>query len=311
MSDLTRLLTSRQPRTTYVVLVVVAFVMTTGCSRLRKPEEQNEMQARELSFRGLDAMQRDDWRRAEQLFGEAVLRSPADERAQARYADTLWRRGATHEAISHMEKAVELSGADPELIVQLGEMYLATGKITRAAAQADEAIRANRQLAKAWALQGDVYAQQKNLPSALGSYHRAISLQERMPRVQLAIADIYEQTKRPRRSLATLQSLTDQYAAGKTPPEVVYRHALALKSLGRYGDAVEMLADASQSEHAHADLLYELSEAQFFLGDAANAHLSVSAALARDPNHVASRELKAAIEEEQNGLTAIAERPGE
>ena len=309
MSHLLLQATARRSCTTEVLLVTVGLLLTSGCSRLNKPDEQNADRARELSYRGLDAMQREDWSRAEHFFGEAVLRSPSDERAQAHYADTLWRRGATDKAISHMEKAVELSGSDSELIVQLGEMYLSTGRTALAAAQADEAIRANRQSAKAWALQGDVYAHQQNWPAALASYHRAIGLQEHMPPVQLAIAEIYDQTKRPRRSLATLQSLTDQYPSGKTPTNVIYRHALALKSLGRYDDAVEMLADASQSEQAHADLLYELSEAQFFLGDAANAHLSVLAALARDPNHVASHELKTAIEEQQSGFTAAAERP--
>jgi tetratricopeptide (TPR) repeat protein len=291
------------------VVCLAAILLAGGCTSLyRKPVADNVVSARQLSLRGIDAMQHEQWDEAEKLFQRAIETCPADERAHCRYAETLWRRGSAGEAIAHMEKAVQLSGGDPQLLVQVGEMYLAGGQLDKAAQRAERAIRANQQLASAWALQGSVLHQRGHADEALACFHRALSFQPYYPQVQVSVAEIYRQAGRPQRALATLDALADQFAPGEQPQQVAFLQGLALKALGRYDDAVESLTAASQRGPSSADLLYHLSEAQLLAGDPVNARLAVLQALDRDPKHQASQQLKAHIESRQQRMAAAIQR---
>ncbi len=294
---------------TAAVVCLMVILLASGCTSLyRKPVSDDVVAARQLSLRGIDAMQRDQWDEAEQLFQRAIETCPVDERAHCRYAETLWRRGSTDEAIAHMEKAVQLSGGDPQLLVQIGEMHLVRGQFDKAAKQAKQAIHANAQLASAWALQGSVLNQRGQIDEALACYHRALSFQPHYPQVQISVAEIYRHQGRPQRAMATLDALADQFPPGKQPQQVLYLQGLAHKALGRYDDAVESLTSASQRGPSSADLLYHLSEAQLLAGDPVNARLAVLQALDRDPQHQASQQLKAHIESRQQRMAAATQR---
>jgi tetratricopeptide (TPR) repeat protein len=276
-----------------VLVAAVILLFPAGCRAFRcaKASDENVAAARQLSLQGFDAQQRGQWDRAEMLFASAVIQCPGDERARCGYAESLWQRGRCSQAIAHMEEAARLSGHDPERLVQLGRMYRAQGDLTRAGQQARQAIAANPHLADAWALQGQVSADQGNRSEALASFHRALSYQQHYPEVQLAIAGIYEQENRPQRALATLQSLAASFPPGQAPFDVVIRESLALRALGRPQDALQTLTQAAQRGNPPADLLYEFARTQLALGDATSARLSLATALERDPEHVACRAL--------------------
>lgn len=288
-----------------LLVVIYALTVLPGCNLIhRQPVEDNVAAARDLSFRGLHAMQHDDWSTAEVLFGRAVQACPEDERAQQRYAQALWRRGVQESAVRHMTEAVRLSGGDPELRVELGEMYLATDKLPLATQQADEAIRGNRQLAAAWALHGHIARRSDNYVEALGYYHRALSFQDNFPEVQMAVADLYYRQNRPERMLATLDALVDQYPQQRVPQDVLYLKGIALKSLDRFREAAETLVAASGQAEPSAELLFHLGEAQNLAGDLSAARRTIVAALAKNPNHRESLRLQAEIETLQRGMTA-------
>jgi tetratricopeptide (TPR) repeat protein len=184
-----------------------------------------------------------------------------------------------------MERAVRLSGGNAELLVRLGDMYLARGNLQRAANQAESAIQANRQLASAWALRGDVLGQSGHHDESLASYHRALSHQEHYPRVQLAIAQTYGLQGRHARALATLRSLADGYPVDEVPPDVLFLQGIALKELGRYEAAVEALSNATKQGEPSPDLLFQLAECQMLAGDPINAKVTTESALAKAPEH--------------------------
>jgi tetratricopeptide (TPR) repeat protein len=257
-----------------------------------------------LSLRGIDAMERGQWDDAEEMFERAIEICPVDERAHCRYSQTLWRRGAWDEAISHMEQAVALSGGDAGLLVQLGTMLLERGELEQAAEQASRAISADRRSAGARALQGDILRQQGKYDAALASYHRAMDEPPCDGRVRIAAAEIYLQQGRPHRALGTLQSLADDYPPGETPQPVLYYEGLALKSLGRYDEAVARLSAARSCGPPTADLLYHLSEAELAAGRPTSARSTILEALALDPNHAASQRLKRQIDARRHGVAA-------
>jgi tetratricopeptide (TPR) repeat protein len=227
-------------------LAAGAAVASGGCRvfRCQRVSDESVAAARQLSLAGLDAQQRGQWERAESLFAAAILKCPADERARCGFAEALWHRGAQAEAISHMQEAVRLSGHDPERLVRLGQMYAARGDINLASHHADLAIAANPALASAWALRGQVCRAHGNADEALASFHRALSCQQPLPEVQLAISEIYLQQGRPQRALATIQALSATYPLGRAPANVLVHEADALRALNRQQEAARLLAQA-------------------------------------------------------------------
>lgn len=287
------------------VVVLVSLCGSGGCASLLSGARTEQITAaREMSMRGLDAMQRGQWSEAEQLFHQAIAKCPVDERARCHYAETLWHRGAQEEAVRQMEEAVRLSGGNPALSVRLGEMQLARRNLAQAAAAAEEAIGRQQELPRAWALHGDVLLRRGRMEDALASYHRALSYQEHFPHVQLAVAEIYRREGRPARALGTLMALSDQYPIGQVPAEVLVQRGLALKELQRYDDAVKDLARARDQGVPDAELLFQLGEAQLLAGDPVNANLALLQALEQAPQHGPARRLHRYLEDRHPGMTA-------
>ena len=252
---------------------------SSGCALQRGRTSDDVVAARQLSLQGIDARQRGHLHQAESLLSRAVEMCPLDENIRSHFAETLWDSGQREQAVANMEEAVRLSGGNIDLMVRLGEMYLAQGDLDRAADQANRAIRANPSLAAAWALRGNVLRLQNRDQESLAAYHRALSYQEHYPSVQLAIGEIYHRQGRYNRELATLRSLADSYAPGETPYLVLYRQGLALKQLQRYQAAAELLARAAKRGLPSPELLYHLAESQWLAGDPANARLTLRSAV--------------------------------
>jgi tetratricopeptide (TPR) repeat protein len=255
-------------------------------------------------LQGIDAQQRNDWERAESLFATAILKCPSDERARAGYAESLWQRGAWQQAIVQMEESVRLSGGDPTRRVRLGQMYRSVGDLAHAKTQADQALAVNSQLGIAWALRGQVISAQGNHGEALASFHRALSYDNSLPGVQLAIADIYAQENRPQRALATLQAFAPSAPPGQAA-EIAIRESRALVALNRHGDAINLLATAAERNDAPAAVLQELAATQMAAGDATGARRAIEAGISHFPADVKFRELAQQLSR-SNGPVATA-----
>ena len=187
-------------------------------------------------------------------------------------------------------------------------MYLANGDIEKATQRATAATKANRHLASARALQGDIFSRQERYEEALACYHRALSYQPHYPRVQLASANIYRRLGRPQRALGTMQWLADRYPPGDAPRDVMHMQGLALHDLGRFEDATACLTQARLRGPANADLLFDLSVAQLAAGRPTDARLTLDEALAMDPSHAAGQQLKAQIDGERQRVAALDSR---
>ncbi len=277
-----------------------------SCAGLSRRPKDDVVTARQIASQGVEAMRAGNWDQAEQLFEQAVTACDVDERVRSHYAECLWRRSGQGEAIAHMSEAVKLSNRDPALMVRLGEMSLAQGDLHRAGNLASQAIGTGPQLASAFRLEGDVLRREGHWREALASYHRALSLQEDYPEVQMAVAEVYYQHGRYQRSLATLQSLSSSYASGQQPAELLYLEGLACKSLGRYQLAARHLADADKQGLHTPTLLFHLAECRFTTGDTAEARLTVARALELQPQHAGAQQLAARLEAAQQ-RTASAE----
>ena len=287
-----------------VLLFLCAF--SSGCVSLhRKPVGDNVIRARQLSLRGSEALHDGRWHEAEELFKSAIESCPVDERARRGYAETLWQRRSRKEAIDQMEQAVRFSASAPELLVQLGEMYVAEGEVDRALNNAVQAIRVQKHLASAWALRGDAERIRGNIDIALASYHRALGIQENYPRVQVSVAQIYLTQNRPQRALSTLQAAKGLYLPDQIPQPLLHFEGIALKSLGRYDDAVNTLQLAARRGPPYSDLLYELAHAQYLIGDFSRARITLNHVIHQQSNHLPSLQLLAQLDRSLQPTTAV------
>lgn len=291
--------------------VAIAFCTSgTGCRSLscRTNNDAAISAARQLSLQGREAQQKGQWQQAESLYSAALAKCPKDDRARCGYAESLWKRGAKEDAVLHMEEACRLSGGDPDRSVQLGRMYLDRGELGRASEQADKAISSNKQLACAWALKGDIDRAMGNSLDAITSYQRALGIQAHYPDVQLALAEIHVQQKRPERALSSLQSLASHYPPGQVPVDVLHRQGLALRNLGRHRDACNCMTIAATQPGCPADLIHDLAQTQMLLGETTTARNLVASALQVSPQHAGLIRLNAEINGDTDQMAIVATR---
>src|ERR1700677_1073468 len=106
---------------------LLACVTAAGCRTISHegPVPRSVATCRQLSQQAINAMERGDWKGAEPLLVRALQTSPADVEARRNYAETLWHRGATAQAVAQMEEARRAAPDDTGLAVRAGEMHLA------------------------------------------------------------------------------------------------------------------------------------------------------------------------------------------
>ena len=131
-----------------------------------------------------------------------------------------------------------------------------------------------------------------DLRQALADYQRALGYVPYDQHVLLEVAELYRQMNQPQRALETLQNLADTYnTPAEEPQQVLYLMGLAYVALRRYDDGVESFAAAAARDSPPPEILYQLAQAQWLAGHAAEAAATAQRVLAMDPRHQPSREL--------------------
>ena len=280
----------------------VVFV-PAGCSVFSKPSvvPESVIACRQYARQGCSAIDRGEWDRAEHLLRQAVEASPIDHAARHQFAEVLWQRGATAEAIRQLEIALRLAPGDVSLAVRAGEMHLALGKARQAMTYADYAIAAQPDLAPAWALRGRAHATGGNLAQGLADLHRALGYAPSANDVLLDIATIYYRRGEPERCLTTIHHVFDLHPPGEEPQQALFLEGVALSELGRFTDAAHSLYAAARRGPPRTDVLYHLAEAEFRSGRSHAALSAARSALATDARHEPTISL----------LAKLGERPGE
>lgn len=274
-------------------------LMLAGC-RLpfsEGPVSRSLLTCRQLSQRGVSALERGDARTAESLLKQAVEACEVDPDARRHYANALWERGRQREALEQLHEALRLSSDDDRLLARAAEMHLALGDIDTAKAAVGEALDLNPQSAAAWALRGRVMLRAGQPRQALADLQRALAYAPDNRQILLDLAEVYRRLDEPQRALANLQSLADSYPPGEEPQQVLYLQGLAMSALGRHDDAVDCLARACGRDRPSPDLLARLAEAELAAGHAAEARSRAQQALLLDPRHAASLALLERLEQ--------------
>ena len=287
------------------LLFALCALSPLGCRSLQRqgPVPKSVATCRHLQQQGVSAMERGDWQRAEELLSQAVRACPVDSDARARYAETLWHRGAAQDAITQLEEAGRLSGDDAAIAIRSGEFYLTAGQIENARRAAERALDLEPKSAAAWALRAKTDEAAGDLRPALADYQRSLGYEPDNPEVLLQVAEVYRRLNQPERALVTLQRLIDSHPPGEEPQQLLDLQGRALTALGRYDDAIESFKLANERGRPTADILCRAAEAELLAGRINNSQMAARQALALDPSHSGSRALLVRLD------VARAERP--
>lgn len=280
---------SRAPaRWPCVALISAACVLGAwGCRLIERegPVTESLASCRQLTRRGISAVDRGAWDEADGLFAEAIHTCPIDPEARRYYAEVLWVRDLRDEALVQLDEAQRLSGGDVSLLVRASEMRLDLGQIEHALSGVQQALDLDPKYPPALVLRGRIMQHTGQSRQALADFHRALGYEPNQPDVLLLSAELYRSLGEPNRALANLQALTDTYAPGEEPGQVLYLSGLAYMALGRYEDASDSMDTALARSGPNPELLYQLAQSQWLAGRALLARSAALQALAIAPGH--------------------------
>jgi Tfp pilus assembly protein PilF len=289
-----------------VVTVALINVIAGGCRMTpdHGPGASSLLTCRQLTQRGITAMEQGDWDTAERSLYAAVESCNIDAESRRHYAAALWHRGDRTGATEQLTDAIRLSPDDATLYVSLAEMRLDMNQLARASVVADDAGDRAPDTAAVWALRGRI-KHRANLPDeALGQYHRALSLAPSDSDILLELADLYTELDQPRRALANLNSLAALYPPGETPAAVLARTGMAYQSLGRHDEAAARLTEANSRPDATAETFAQLAQLQLNRGRLTDARQTAAASVTRFGQHSATHQLVQQIDAAATGPPA-------
>ena len=277
-----------------ILFTALFSLVVTGCNGWPWREgavPDSVAMCRELSQQAISSMEAERWQEAEGLLDRAVTACPIDPDARRYYAETLLHRGASAEALSHLEEAVRLTPNDTSLAIRAGEICFQMGDYENARLWANGAINIDPSSADSWALSGSIHRAEENPRKALADFQRALGYRPEDPELLVTVSEIYMSLGRPGRALLHLQNLSETYVSGEVPPIVLSRKAQALTALGRYQEAATHYRMVCQQAPPSADGYYRLAQAELRAGEVRGAKIATEMALQVDPHHPLSVQL--------------------
>jgi TolB-like protein/Tfp pilus assembly protein PilF len=113
-----------------------------------------------------------DWSDAEREFKQAIERNPNSALSHDRYAECLKSRLRFGESMAEAQRAQELDPLSPEIVSQVGVVFLLTRRYDESIAQFQKALDLNPNLPVVRALLAWAYALKRMYPQALGEYDK-------------------------------------------------------------------------------------------------------------------------------------------
>ena len=259
----------------WALLLVAPLV---GCQAIHPFAEKSKARfasAKNWANRGLEAFQCGRLNQAKGLLIQATKVDPTDFRMRANLARTLYRSGDRREAITQMRHAVTQSKGDPELRVELGQMYLESGQWESARREAELTLETNHQFGPGWYLMGQTERARQDHSQALASFQRAVSFGLENPDVQMAIFELYREMGQPHRALSTIEQLLSHYSSYEFPENAVLAKSEILVELNQLEPAIELLQVAVQKENASSMAYLQLANTLSRSGKSSQARLTL------------------------------------
>lgn len=211
-------------------------------------------------------MQSGHFQRAQGFFTRAAEQHPTDFRTRANLARTHFRSGDIDKAIQEMETAVKLSGNDPWMAVELGQMYLSKGDLPRARQRAEQVIAAKHNFVPGYTLLGQVNNRAGDYEQALAYLHKAASLDPTDLSIPLELVKAYRGNKEPRKALAAIDHLLSHHPIDSQPAQAILAKADILVELGQHSTAISTLRQAMNEQQPTVAVATKLAKLQMETG---------------------------------------------
>lgn len=271
-----------------IAMALLVCVLFSGCQTLAPFSQTMRTRvaaARQWSGNGIAAIRRGAVREARECFAKASSQLPHDQEIMANVARTHFQEGDVELAIEVIREAIEINGDDPELLVQLGEYYLADGQPVQAQHVVDRTLNQNRRWASAWLLKGKIHAAKGEHQAALADFQKSLGIDNDCPETQLRIVETYRAAGNPLRALSAVEQLLDKYPIDQQPESAILEKSAALVQLKQHDSAMEVLAKASKRSDVSSEVFAALAQIQILTNKKAKAWETLQLADARFPNH--------------------------
>jgi tetratricopeptide (TPR) repeat protein len=187
------------------------------------------------------------------------------------------RRGEIPQAEAAYRKAVEL---DPRYVLahlELGKIYLDTGRQDLSLAEADRALAINPKSADAWQLKGLAQLQKGAVANAQEAFKKALEINPRQASAANNLAWLYsEQGGDPEQALQLAQAAKE---AAPDDPHVSDTLGWVLYKRGIYQRALALLKESATKLPDSAEVQFHLGMTHYKLGDKSAARQALSRAL--------------------------------
>lgn len=283
----------RQRRVVWLLAALV-LLLYGGClfGRRDGPVPADLMRARQLTLRGVRAMERGQTPDAEKLLREAVVSYPVDPEARRHYAAALWKAGKRQQALAQIDQALDLAADDPTLHLARCRYELEAGAVNAALASAQRAIDLDPSLGEAWAMRARVYRRRGEQAQALADYHRALGMLPQDREILHEVASLHWShalsdagSQHLHAAAAALNVLLESYPQGEEPQDVLLMAGRVQSSLGKLDVARPLLAAACERQPPNVEAFHELALVELRSGRTVEALRHVRAGLAVAPEH--------------------------
>ncbi len=261
-----------------LLFVVTGLIALTGCHSIPMASGNKFASSRHAVSDTFSTSRNGSFVKSKSFFNRTATEAPTDYRIDANVARTHFQNGEIDQAIVQMKRAVEMSGGDSQLHVELGEYYLASGLWLQAQRHAELGLEKNHRLASAWFLKGKTKAAKNELREALGDYQRALGYDATRQDIQMEIAQTYGRMNQPMKSLAAVEQLLSQYPRDEQPENAVLTKSVALMKLQQLEPAIDILEVASRNRNATSQTFLRLGQAQLMAGQDSQARLTLARA---------------------------------
>ncbi|MDG1874236.1 MAG: tetratricopeptide repeat protein [Mariniblastus sp.] len=272
---------------TSFLLLLGLLVACSGCqtfSQFTQKSAPNIYSPKQWADHGLEAFQNGHLDKARGLFSRAAEQNPNDFRVRANLARALHQSGDRQRSIIEMQIAADLSNGDPEMLVELGQMYLDAGQWLPARRQVELALESNHLFAPAWALSGKTAKSKGNYEQALADFQRALGYAPELTDVQLEIVDTYQRLGKPLRALSAAEQLLSKHPNDEQPESAIIAKGIALIELDQIGPAIDLLQAASERKNASSQIFVQLSQAELLANNLSKARLALARGKQNFPN---------------------------
>jgi tetratricopeptide (TPR) repeat protein len=270
-------------------LLLMVAAAATGCRMLGHDRSQAVAHCRDLTLRGMAAMEQGDLATAELLLRQALATCNDNPEVLSGFAELLSRRGDPQGALVHLDAAISQSPHNTLLLRRRAELLLALGRISDARATAEKALDLEPRSVDCWVLMGRVYEQANQPRQAAACWHRALGLAPEHRGVLAALANLYWRQREPQRCISYLYALLQTYPPHEEPAELHFQIGQCYAALRRPLEASESFTLARNRGLVKAELFAALAEAQLEVGRLAQARNAAEQALALNPEDQQAR----------------------